>query len=202
MNSNLNVSAFARANFTNPDGTLSRDGLRLMLAWQAIFGVTGIIPASSVSFTPAGGISSVNVQAAIEELDTEKQPKDATLTALAALATVADELIYATGVDTFALATLTAYARSLLDDPDAATARTTLGLGTLATQNGTFSGTSSGTNTGDQFTAETVSTLIGRGSAGGVGAAQEITLGTGLSMAVTTLTVAPQYQRRFLLMGG
>lgn len=33
-----------------------------------------------------------------------------------------------------------------------ATARTNLGLGTLATQNGTFSGTSSGTNTGDQTT--------------------------------------------------
>jgi hypothetical protein len=33
---------------------------------------------------------------------------------------------------------------------DAAAARTTLGLGTLATQSGTFSGTSSGTNTGDQ----------------------------------------------------
>lgn len=32
----------------------------------------------------------------------------------------------------------------------AATARTNLGLGTLATQSGTFSGTSSGTNTGDQ----------------------------------------------------
>jgi len=33
----------------------------------------------------------------------------------------------------------------------AAGARTNLGLGTLATQNGTFSGTSSGTNTGDQI---------------------------------------------------
>lgn len=32
----------------------------------------------------------------------------------------------------------------------ASTARSTLGLGTLATQSGTFSGTSSGTNTGDQ----------------------------------------------------
>lgn len=45
---------------------------------------------------------------------------------------------------------VTTAGKALLDDADAAAQRTTLGLGTLATQNGTFSGTSSGTNTGDQ----------------------------------------------------
>lgn len=39
---------------------------------------------------------------------------------------------------------------SFLEAANNAAARTALGLGTLATQSGTFSGTSSGTNTGDQ----------------------------------------------------
>jgi len=65
---------------------------------------------------------------------TDAQSLDATLTALAGLSTVADRLPYATGADAFALATFTAFGRSLVDDADAAAGRTTLGLGTLATQ--------------------------------------------------------------------
>lgn len=70
---------------------------------------------------------------------------------------------------------------------DYAVARTNLGLGTLATQSGTFAGASSGTNTGDQFTTTTAGKLIGRTSAS-AGAAQEITVGSGLLLSGTTLT--------------
>lgn len=90
--------------------------------------------AGQIANVPAGGIAATDVQTALNELDTEKQPLDATLTALAALVTVADRLIYATGADAFALTTFTAFARTLLDDVDAAASRTTLGLGTMATQ--------------------------------------------------------------------
>jgi hypothetical protein len=50
----------------------------------------------------------------------------------------------------------TAQARSLLAAETAADQRTVLGLGTLATQSGTFSGTSSGNNTGDQNIFRTI----------------------------------------------
>lgn len=68
------------------------------------------------------------------------QPVDSDLTAIAALAT-------------------TSFGRGLLTSADAAALRTSAGLGTLATQSGTFSGTSSGTNTGDQTLSDaTIST--------------------------------------------
>jgi hypothetical protein len=64
------------------------------------------------------------------------QPLDSDLTSIAALTT-------------------TTTGRSVLAAADAAALRSILGLGTLATQSGTFSGTSSGTNTGDLTITDT-----------------------------------------------
>lgn len=66
---------------------------------------------------------------------TDAQALDATLTALAGVTTSANTVIYATGSDTFTTTSLTAFGRSLIDDADATAGRSTLGLGTIATQN-------------------------------------------------------------------
>lgn len=65
----------------------------------------------------------------------DAQPLDAGLTSISGLTTAADQMLYLTGADTYATTSLSVYSRSLLDDADAATARGTLGLGTIATQN-------------------------------------------------------------------
>jgi hypothetical protein len=72
-----------------------------------------------------------------------------------------------------------------------ATARTNLGLGTLATQSGTFSGTSSGTNTGDQtFNGLSPMTTLGDVIYGGAS-------GTGTRLAGNTAST-----RKFLRQTG
>ena len=70
-----------------------------------------------------------------------------TLTTIEALTGTANTMLYFTGTDVAALSALSAYARTLLDDADAATMRGTLLLGTAAMQaytEGTFTATATG----------------------------------------------------------
>lgn len=63
---------------------------------------------------------------------------DPTLAGLADLTTQADQLIYSTGVDAFAMTALSAYIRSLLGAQDSAAARSILGAASTNLDGGFF----------------------------------------------------------------
>jgi hypothetical protein len=81
-------------------------------------------------------------------IGTNVQAQDPELQAIAGLTSTADRLPYFTGSGTATLATFTAAGRNLVDDADASAQRTTLGLGTIATQAANSVAITGGTVTG------------------------------------------------------
>ncbi|MDB5296027.1 MAG: hypothetical protein JWO31_2010 [Phycisphaerales bacterium] len=132
------VTGLATALTGKADGTATAAALAL-LAPKASPALTGTptVPTAAGGANTTQAASTAFVQGEVAG----KQPLAANLTAIAGQTTAADRVSFWTGAGTAGLATLTSFGRSLIDDADAAAARTTLGLGTAATVNtGTASG--------------------------------------------------------------
>ena len=107
------------------------------------------------------------------DIGTSVQGYDAGLASIAGLTTAADKMIYATASDTYAVTDITSAGRAILDDADASAQRTTLGLGTIATQDadsvdidgGAIDGVSLGGITSAGFSGAMTSQEIASGSA-------------------------------------
>ena len=100
----------------------------------------------TISNTEFGYLNGVT--SAIQTQIDAKQDTDAELTAIAGLTSAADKGIQFTGSGTAATYDLTSAGKALLDDADASAQRTTLGLGTIATQNANNVSISGGSVTG------------------------------------------------------
>lgn len=165
----------ATANISNgADGYITTQGVVRGIdtnAWAlgTVLYLSAATPGALVSTAPAAPSFTVCVAVVTRQHATQgtlyvgqdaAQPLNVGLNAIAALTPAADRLPYFNAANTAALAVLSAYGRSLIDDADATAARTTLGLGTVATFN-TLPITNGGTGASSASDARTA---LGLGS--------------------------------------
>lgn len=122
-------------------------------------------------------------------IGTDVQAYDAGLQSISGLTTLADRMIYTTASDTYAVTTLTSFARTLLDDTSNSTARTTLGLGSIATQ-----AASAVTITGGSITGITDITIADGGTGASTAGGARTNLGLG--------SIATQESNNVTITGG
>jgi hypothetical protein len=170
-------------------------------AWVAAYiSASGMLTASN-NLSDLSSASSARTNLGLV-IGTNVQAYDADLAAIAGLTSAADRLAYYTGSGAASLATFSTAGRALVDDADASAQRTTLGLGTMATQGSgavSISGGSvvgitdllvadGGTGQGSYLNGEL---LIGN-TTGNTLAKATITAGTGISVTngASAITIA------------
>jgi hypothetical protein len=142
---NLTVSTGSTINFSG--ATVSNGGTftTVTISGGTITGITDLAIADGGTGASTASAARTNLGVAI---GTNVQAYDAGLQSISGLTTTADQMIYTTSSDTYATTSLTSAGRALLDDASASAQRTTLGLGTLATQNANSVAITGGTISG------------------------------------------------------